>query len=99
MIGSESHGSTLSTPIYVPPAPDELMNRLSAFEKFLHFKMLPPRMHIAMCHYLIEASRQFYMEIFSQISKGKREGCSTGSLHILEEPAENAEGVGDYVKG
>ena len=54
-----SPGCTLNTAKYVPPTPEELMNCLSAFEKFLHFKMLPPLIHIAMCHYQFEAIHPF----------------------------------------
>jgi Fic family protein len=54
-----SPGCTLNTAKYVPPTPDELMNCLSAFEKFLHFTMLPPLIHIAMCHYQFEAIHPF----------------------------------------
>ena len=52
-------GCTLTTAKYVPPTPEELMNCLSAFEKFLHFKQLPPLIHIAMCHYHFEAIHPF----------------------------------------
>jgi Fic family protein len=54
-----SPGCTLNTAKYVPPTPEELMNCLSSFEKFLHFKTLPPLIHIAMCHYQFEAIHPF----------------------------------------
>ncbi|MFI0348813.1 MAG: Fic family protein [Chthoniobacterales bacterium] len=46
-----SPGCTLHSAKYVPPAPDELMDCLSSFEKFLHDRTLPPLIHIALCHY------------------------------------------------
>lgn len=52
-------GCTLSTAKYVPPPPDELMNALSAFEKFLHNRTLPPLIHAALCHYQFEAIHPF----------------------------------------
>lgn len=54
-----SPGATLSTAKYVPPTPDELMNCLGAFEKFLHDKTLPPLVHVALCHYQFEAIHPF----------------------------------------
>ncbi len=52
-------GSTLSTATYVPPTPDELMNCLGTFEKFLHDRTLPPLVHVALCHYQFEAIHPF----------------------------------------
>lgn len=54
-----SPGSTLNTAQYVPPTPDELMNCLSSFEKFLHDRTLPPLVQIALCHYQFEAIHPF----------------------------------------
>lgn len=54
-----SPGCTLNTAKYVPPTPEELMDCLSSFEKFLHFRILPPLIHIAMCHYQFEAIHPF----------------------------------------
>jgi Fic family protein len=52
-------GCTLITAKYVPPAPEELMDSLSALEKFLHDRTLPPLIHIALCHYQFEAIHPF----------------------------------------
>lgn len=52
-------GSTLNTAKYVPPTPDELMDCLNSFEKFLHDRTLPPLIHIALCHYQFEAIHPF----------------------------------------
>lgn len=52
-------GSTLFTASYVPPSPNELMNCLGEFEKFLHDKTLPPLVHIALIHYQFEAIHPF----------------------------------------
>ena len=52
-------GSTLNTAKYVPPTPDELMDCLGSFEKFLHDTTLPPLVHAAMCHYQFEAIHPF----------------------------------------
>jgi Fic family protein len=52
-------GSTLSNAKYVPPAPDNLADCLSAFETFLHDRTLPPLIHIALCHYQFEAIHPF----------------------------------------
>jgi Fic family protein len=54
-----SPGCTLNTAKYVPPTPEELMDCLSSFEKFLHIRTLPPLVHIAMCHYQFEAIHPF----------------------------------------
>ena len=54
-----SPGCTLNTAKYVPPLPDELMECLSLFEKFLHDRTLPPLIHIALCHYQFEAIHPF----------------------------------------
>ena len=52
-------GSTLSNAKYIPPAPDNLVDCLSAFEVFLHDRTLPPLIHIALCHYQFEAIHPF----------------------------------------
>jgi Fic family protein len=54
-----SVGCTLNTAKYIPPSPDELMNCLSSFEMFLYDQMLPPLIHIALCHYQFEAIHPF----------------------------------------
>jgi len=43
----------------VPPPPDNLMDCLGEFEKFLHDRSLPPLIHIALCHYQFEAIHPF----------------------------------------
>lgn len=52
-------GSTLSTATYIPPTPDDMLECLSALEKFLHDRELPPLVHIALCHYQFEAIHPF----------------------------------------
>lgn len=52
-------GSTLMTAKFVPPAPEHLMDALSAFEIFLHNRRLPPLIHAALCHYQFEAIHPF----------------------------------------
>lgn len=52
-------GCTLMTAKYVPPHPEELMECLSRFERFLHDRTLPPLIHIALCHYQFEAIHPF----------------------------------------
>ena len=54
-----SPGCTLNTAKYVPPTPDDLMDCLGSFEKFLHDRTLPPLIHIALCHYQFEAIHPF----------------------------------------
>ena len=54
-----SPGCTLNTAKYIPPAPEELMNCLGHFEKFLHDNTIPPLIHIALCHYQFEAIHPF----------------------------------------
>lgn len=41
-----SPGCTLNTAKYVPPHPEELMNCLDSFEKFLYDRMMPSLIHI-----------------------------------------------------
>src|SRR3989344_5637266 len=52
-------GCTINTAKYVPPPPEELMECLSDFEKFLHDETLPPLIHAALCHYQFEAIHPF----------------------------------------
>jgi len=52
-------GVTLAQATYVPPPPDSLLDHLSAWEKFLHDRMLPPLVHAALAHYQFEAIHPF----------------------------------------
>lgn len=52
-------GDTLAQANYVPPPPDTLGEHLSAWEKFLHDRMLPPLVHAALVHYQFEAIHPF----------------------------------------
>ncbi|MCE2983942.1 MAG: Fic family protein [Parachlamydia sp.] len=52
-------GCTLNTAKFVPPSPDELMECLGDFEKFMHDRQLPPLIHTALCHYQFEAIHPF----------------------------------------
>ena len=52
-------GDTLAQASYVPPPPDTLLEHLSAWEKFLHDRMLPPLIHAALAHYQFEAIHPF----------------------------------------
>ena len=52
-------GDTLAQASYVPPPPDSLGEHLSAWEKFLHDRMLPPLVHAALAHYQFEAIHPF----------------------------------------
>src|SRR3984957_7060209 len=52
-------GDTLPQASYVPPPPDSLDEHLSAWEKFLHDRMLPPLVHAALSHYQFEAMHPF----------------------------------------
>jgi Fic family protein len=52
-------GATLAQAAYVPPPPDSLGDHLSAWEKFLHDRMLPPLIHAALAHYQFEAIHPF----------------------------------------
>ena len=54
-----SPGSTLADATYVPPPPSELMNCLSAWERFLHDESLPPLIHAALVHAQFEAIHPF----------------------------------------
>jgi Fic family protein len=52
-------GATLAQATYIPPPPDSLIEHLSAWEKFLHDRMLPPLIHAALVHYQFEAIHPF----------------------------------------
>jgi Fic family protein len=52
-------GCALNTAKYVPPPPEEMMDCLSSFEKFLHDREFPPLIHAALCHYQFEAIHPF----------------------------------------
>jgi len=52
-------GATLAQATYVPPPPDSLGEHLSAWETFLHNRMLPPLIHAALVHYQFEAIHPF----------------------------------------
>ena len=54
-----SPGSTLADATYVPPPPSELMDCLSAWERFLHDESLPPMVHAALVHAQFEAIHPF----------------------------------------
>lgn len=48
-------GCTLADATFVPPPPDQLMECLGAWEKFLHDDALPPLVHAAFAHSQFEA--------------------------------------------
>ena len=52
-------GCTLNNATYVPPPPDELMDCLGAWERFLHDESLPPLVHAALIHSQFEAIHPF----------------------------------------
>jgi cell filamentation protein, protein adenylyltransferase len=52
-------GDTLAQASFVPPPPDSLGEYLSAWEKFLHDRMLPPLVHAALAHYQFETIHPF----------------------------------------
>ncbi len=52
-------GSTLMTARHIPPPPDELMNCLGPWEKFLHNETIPPLVNAAMAHYQFETIHPF----------------------------------------
>jgi len=52
-------GSTIENASYIPPAPDQLMACLGAWEKFLHDRTLPPLVQIALIHYQFETIHPF----------------------------------------
>ena len=52
-------GSTITNATYAPPPPDELMNCLGAWEKFLHDRSLHPLVQIALAHARFEAIHPF----------------------------------------
>ena len=51
--------SILADANYVPPPPSELMDCLSAWERFLHDESLPPLIHAALVHAQFEAIHPF----------------------------------------
>jgi Fic family protein len=52
-------GCTLANASYVPPPPEELMDCLGRWEKFLHDHALPPLVQLALAHYQFEAIHPF----------------------------------------
>lgn len=52
-------GELLANARYVPPPPDALGEALGNWEKFLHERMLPPLVHVALAHYQFEAIHPF----------------------------------------
>ncbi len=52
-------GETLTQAKYVPPPPEILGEQLSHWEKFLHERVLPPLVHLALAHYQFEAIHPF----------------------------------------
>jgi len=56
---SAVNSDTLAQASYVPPPPDSLGECLSAWEKFLHDRMLPPLVHAALAHYQFETIHPF----------------------------------------
>lgn len=52
-------GSTLAQATYVPPPHEEMLDHLSAWEKFLHDETLPPLVQTALMHYQFEAIHPF----------------------------------------
>ena len=52
-------GSTIENASYIPPPPDQMMNCLGEWEKFLHDRTLPPLVQIALVHYQFEAIHPF----------------------------------------
>ena len=52
-------GCSLSNATYVPPPPDKLMDCLSAWERSLHDRSMPPLVQVALIHYQFEAVHPF----------------------------------------
>ncbi len=52
-------GATLWQASFIPPAPDDLMGCLGAWEKFLHEDSVPPLVQVALAHYQFEAIHPF----------------------------------------
>jgi Fic family protein len=52
-------GCTLQNASYVPPPPEELLDCLGRWEKFLHDRELPPLVQMALAHYQFEAIHPF----------------------------------------
>lgn len=54
-----SPGSTIMTARFIPPPPEELMNCLGEWEKFLHSHAVPPLVNAALAHYQFETIHPF----------------------------------------
>ncbi|HXI54277.1 MAG TPA: Fic family protein [Candidatus Saccharimonadales bacterium] len=52
-------GETLAQASFVPPPPDALGDHLKHWERFLHERMLPRLVHVALAHYQFEAIHPF----------------------------------------
>ena len=52
-------GCTLTSATYIPPPPNQLMDCLGAWEKFLHDTSLPPLIQIGLAHSQFEAIHPF----------------------------------------
>ena len=52
-------GCTLINATFVPPSPDQLMDCLGAWERFLHDESVPPLVHAALAHSQFEAIHPF----------------------------------------
>lgn len=52
-------GCTLVNARYVPPPPDELMDCLAGWERFLHAREWPPLVQMALTHYQFESIHPF----------------------------------------
>ena len=52
-------GETLAQAKFVLTPPDVLGEHLSVWERFLHERMLPPLVYVALAHYQFEASHPF----------------------------------------
>jgi Fic family protein len=52
-------GCTLANATYVPPSPDQLLDCLGEWERFLHDESVPPLVHAALAHSQFEAIHPF----------------------------------------
>lgn len=52
-------GCALAQASYVPPPPEDLLECLGQWERFLHDRTLPPLVHAALAHYQFEAIHPF----------------------------------------
>ena len=52
-------GSTIQNASYIPPPPEDLLDHLGRWERFLHDESLPPLAHAALLHYQFEAIHPF----------------------------------------